>query len=55
MLEGGKFGPKGMVFIVQSGAYACFSFGHFGHGLLGNLEEGRVLTVVLFSHLKWGC
>jgi len=27
---------------------------HLGHGLLGDLEEGMALTVVLFPYLKWG-
>lgn len=53
MLEGGQSDPKCMLFIVQSGAYACFSFGHLAC-IMGDLEEGRVLTVVLFPHLKWG-
>ena len=54
MLEGGQSDPKGMFFNVKSSAYACFSFGNFGHGLLGDLEEGRDLTVVFFPRLKWG-
>lgn len=53
MLEGGKFDPKGMFYIVQASAYAYFSFGHFGHELFGDLEEGMPLNVVLFPHLKW--
>lgn len=54
MLEGGQTDPKGMFFIVKLGACAYFPFGHLGNGSLGDLEEGRVLTMVLFPHLKWG-
>lgn len=43
-----------MFLIVQLDAYACFSFGNFGHGLMGDLEEGRALSLVLFPHLKLG-
>ena len=28
MLQGGQSNPKGTLFIMQLGAYACFSFGH---------------------------
>lgn len=54
MLEGGQYDPKDMIFIMQSGVYAFFSFRHFGHGLLGDMEEKRALTMVLFPHLKGG-
>jgi len=38
--------------IMQSGVYACFLMGKIGYGLLGELEEGRDLTVVFFHHLN---
>lgn len=52
MFEGGLSCPKGMLFIVQSSAYACFSLGMLGMDYLVTWKTGRALTVVLFHHLK---
>ena len=47
------FQSKGTLFILQSGAYAYLYLGIL-YGLWGDLEEGGILTMLLFHHLKWG-
>jgi len=54
MFEGGISNPKVMFFIVQLGAYACFSLGILGMDYWVTWKKGRALTIVLFPHLKWG-
>jgi len=40
MFEGGQTNPKGMFFIVQLGAYACFSLGILGMDCLVTWKKG---------------
>ena len=41
------------VFHCEITCLCLFFLGHFGYGLLGDLEGGRVLTVTFLPHLKW--